>query len=162
MSAIPPTIGRKLWLFIDTTQPRRAVVQNVHVEDPSQPLDASIAYVWPKSETNPYQNITVSFADHRGVIGSHTVPLRQDDQPVPDAREWCEWMPFQKGQAKVQDTAPATGQLHVVSHRQELERLAVRALVERVAVDPTRAEKVAKGVKRALDELLASSTEAKP
>jgi hypothetical protein len=98
MSVTKPTVGRKLWLFIDPSAPRRSVVADVRIIDPDQPLDASIAYVFPARPDADFDLITISFADHAGVVRWHTVPLRQVGQPKPDAREWCEWPQFQKEQ----------------------------------------------------------------
>lgn len=97
---IIPTIGRKLWLFIDQTCERRHNFADVRSLDPAQPFDASIAYVYPDKKETDFFYIRVTFADHEGAPHTAVVPLRQAGQCKPVAREWAEWMPYQQGQAK--------------------------------------------------------------
>ena len=57
-------------------------------------LAAVIAHVWTKDCVN------LAVFDSNGVSHSRTsVPLIQDDEQWPDGF-YCEWMPYQKGQAK--------------------------------------------------------------
>jgi hypothetical protein len=87
------TIGRKLWLFIDALLPRRHKFAGVVCHDERQVFGASVAFVNSTLPGEDYHRVTVTFADHVGVIRSTIVPLRQVGQNRPDAREWCEWMP---------------------------------------------------------------------
>jgi hypothetical protein len=94
MSDIKPTVGRKLWLFIDHESPRQSFMEGVTVGDPAQPMDASIAFVADKKGTD-HHYVTVTFADHAGVLWAASVPLRENGQPQPNARTWCEWPAIQ-------------------------------------------------------------------
>jgi hypothetical protein len=63
--------------------------------DPSQPCDAGIAYV------HSDRMINVSVADQNGVVHSMTsVTLCQEGDKRPEGGHYCEWMPYQVGQAK--------------------------------------------------------------
>jgi hypothetical protein len=87
---IKPTVGRIVWYrpsTLDHTQ------MTVHDE---QPLSGVVAYVW----SDHLVNLTVS--DHNGATHSRTsIVLKQGDEHdlPPDASPYCEWMPYQKGQA---------------------------------------------------------------
>lgn len=85
---IRPTIGRVVWYHPHASEVALAV------NDASQPCAAIVAYVW----HDRMVNLTV--CDHNGQAQSRTsVCLVQDgDVPIPGL-SWCEWMPFQKGQA---------------------------------------------------------------
>lgn len=86
---IKPTIGRRVWFY-----PNGAI--SGFTASPDQPCDAGIAYVWTDRMVN------LSVADHNGVVmGRTSVPLLQDDDPVPASGAYCTWMPYQVGQAKV-------------------------------------------------------------
>jgi hypothetical protein len=91
---IKPTIGRKIWFW-----PTRfdADAAGMQVHDVRQALDASIVLVQSDRKVNLF------VVDHAG--RSHAVldvTLRQpEDNPPPgEAQSYCEWMPFQQGQAK--------------------------------------------------------------
>ena len=75
---INPTIGRIVWY---------------QEAGSDQPCAAIVTYVW-----NDYM-VNLSVFDHNGVQRSETsVHLKQDNEdaaPFP----YCEWMPYQKGQA---------------------------------------------------------------
>ncbi|WP_213956335.1 DUF2829 domain-containing protein [Variovorax sp. dw_954] len=102
---IVPTIGRKVWLWIDLDGPRRFAMENARVEDPAQALDATVVYVLPVKGELDYYYVRLAYIDHMGVPGTTVVPLRQAGQERPNAREWAEWMPYQVGQAaKVYDS----------------------------------------------------------
>lgn len=85
---IKPTIGRVVWFFDSNRQ-----------TDGSQPLDAHICYV--HSDTM----INIAGFDQNGVPFAQTsVFLRADENtPTTGYSFWCEWMPFQQGQAKSQE-----------------------------------------------------------
>lgn len=87
---ISPTNGRIVWFTPSTTTNNPAFAY----ADKSQPLAAMIAYV----HSDRMVNLTVS--DQNGVPYSFTsVTLLQDDVAKPESGFYCEWMPFQKGQA---------------------------------------------------------------
>jgi hypothetical protein len=59
----------------------------------SQPMAATVVYVWNDRLVN------LQVLDHAGSAHSPTsVPLLQDEDARPDGY-FCEWMPYQKGQA---------------------------------------------------------------
>ncbi len=82
---IKPTIGRMVWYWPDG----RRTAQN------AQPLSANVAYV------HGDRLINIGYLDALGVAHSATsVHLTQDGDDVLDpAIPYCEWMPYQKGQA---------------------------------------------------------------
>jgi len=102
----PPSIGRKLWLYIDHHAPARQHVPIIVCRDLSLPFDASIAFVHPKEQGSIFDYVAVSFADHDGRMHALTVPLRQPDDPRPVAREWVEWPKFQREQPAPPAQAP--------------------------------------------------------
>lgn len=78
---IKPTIGRIVWYWAGKK------------EEGAQPFAATIAHVW--SDTC----INIGYFDGNGQAGSATsVLLVQEGEPIP-AGQFCEWMPYQKGQA---------------------------------------------------------------
>jgi hypothetical protein len=85
---IHPTVGRIVWYYPDhrleaTLPPRH-----------NRPLAAIIAHVW--SDTC----INIAFFDSNGAFNSATsVLLWQEGNPRPGAG-FCEWMPYQIGQAQ--------------------------------------------------------------
>jgi hypothetical protein len=85
---IKPTVGRVVWYRpsgFDRTQ--------MTIHDHEQPLAAIVAYVW----SDTCVNLTVS--DHDGTTHARTsVYLQQDDREA-QSSPYCEWMPYQKGQA---------------------------------------------------------------
>ena len=89
---IKPTVGRVVLLTISSGY----AMQNVLAcSDPSQPLAAQIAYV----HNDCMVNLT-AWDQNGKQFGITSVQLLQDDDPVPDgAAFYCEWMPYQKGQA---------------------------------------------------------------
>jgi hypothetical protein len=83
---IKPTIGRVVWFH-----PGRDFPGTV-IDD--QPLAALVAHVWGDRCVN------LQVADSNGVAHSQTsVELVQDGGTIPGTGRYCEWMPFQKGQA---------------------------------------------------------------
>ena len=76
---IKPTIGRVVWFH--------------HGKDGQQPLAALVAYVHSDTMVN------LAVFDPNGVPFNKTsVTLVQEGAPIP-AGMYCEWMPYQKGQA---------------------------------------------------------------
>lgn len=81
---ISPTVGRVV-LFWPSRGAGEPQVQ--------QPYAATVAYVHSDIMVN------LSVVDHNGKqFGATSVPLVQDDAPAP-VGYYCEWMPYQKGQA---------------------------------------------------------------
>jgi hypothetical protein len=84
---IKPTVGRVV-LFTPAKGDSAIAV------NPGQPLAAIVAYVW----SDTMVNLAVFSAD--GLPASRTsVPLIQDGMLSPTHGFFCEWMPYQKGQA---------------------------------------------------------------
>lgn len=85
---IKPTVGRVVWF----TPNKAAPYPYVHGFD--QPLAAIIAHVHSDKMVN------LAVFDSNGVAYSVTsVDLIQDGEPKPEGGFYCEWMPYQKGQA---------------------------------------------------------------
>lgn len=83
---IKPTVGRVVWYW---PSPKEHIVGN----DGGQPLAALVAHVWSDTCVN------LAVFDANGCGHSRTsVLLHQDGNPRPGAG-FCEWMPYQKGQA---------------------------------------------------------------
>jgi len=84
---IKPTVGRIVW-FWRSYQP--------DVVDDAQPMAAIVAYVHSDIMVN------LSVIDHNGHHFSKTsVRLQQEGSDPPAFNEmYCEWMPYQIGQAK--------------------------------------------------------------
>jgi hypothetical protein len=87
MSTITPTIGRKVWYYDFTT---------VGCNDPHQPYDATVIYVW----GNDCVNLDVT--DHHGNrLIKTSVPLRDpQDSACHGVSSFATWMPYQVGQAR--------------------------------------------------------------
>ncbi len=93
---IAPTVGRRVWFHpvegVEVRGPGAMVIL-----DREQPLDAGIVFVWGDRLVN------LDVTDHEGRHHALTsVPLAQPGDSKPTNGIWCEWMPFQKGQAKAQ------------------------------------------------------------
>lgn len=97
---IKPTVGRVVWY---RPSEEDLVSMTTFHDVPAQPLAAIVAYVW----NDRLVNLTVS--DHNGATQQRTsVPLVQEgDTPFAGGR-YCEWMPYQVGQAKKHDGEKAT------------------------------------------------------
>jgi len=82
---IKPTVGRVVWY-------RPNAHDDLYGSD--QPLAAHVAYVWSDTMVN------LMVIDHNG--GTHprtSVVLRHGESSPPGGQSYCEWMPYQKGQA---------------------------------------------------------------
>jgi len=89
---ITPTVGRVVWYHPD--QRDRLGITSLVINDASQPCAAHIAYVWSPRLVN------LLVIDHDGNSHSRrSVVLNQGDRFDIDASPYCEWMPYQKGQA---------------------------------------------------------------
>ena len=92
---IKPTIGRRVWFWPD----RKSSASGFSYSDQSQPLDAGIAYV------HSDRLINISAADQNGNMHSFcSVLLCQEGDERPEHGRYCEWMPYQVGQAKAAGT----------------------------------------------------------
>lgn len=99
MTAITPTIGRKVWFYPsgDTS-----LAQN----SKEQPLDATIVFVYGTGAT-----VNLFVIDHNGnTQPKHSIRLIQPDEALPTSGAYATWMPYQAGQAaaKSQSAAPVT------------------------------------------------------
>lgn len=86
---IKPTVGRKVWY---RPADREAIARNGE-----QPLDATIVAV------NSDRNVNLVVFDATGEL--HKRPgtvLMQGDETYDPVQGYCEWMPYQQGQAKAQ------------------------------------------------------------
>jgi hypothetical protein len=114
---IKPTIGRKVW-FHPNGMKESAAGKPVDVFVKEQPLDATVVCVWGDRLVN------LGVIDHGGAVHSiRSCPFRHPNDPVPGGY-YCEWMPFQTGQAKAQ----AIAQQHAIpSGEVDLEKAIVLA-----------------------------------
>lgn len=86
---IQPTVGRKVWYRPSATE---AITRNG-----DQPMDATIVYVWNDRLVN------LRVIDHVGNAHiRNSALLMQGDEQYDPVTGYCEWMPFQTGQAKAQ------------------------------------------------------------
>lgn len=89
MATIKPTVGRVVWYH-----PSPNTGEAGFSSYSGQPHAAIVAYV----HSDTMLNLTVS--DHNGTPHSRTsVQLVQEGDTPPTIGHWCEWMPYQKGQA---------------------------------------------------------------
>ncbi len=87
-TVITPTVGRVVWFH---PAPGGDGGLNNYSR---QPMAAQVCYVLGDRMVN------LSVTDHAGqVVPRTSVTLRQDGDPVPTG-SYCEWMPYQLGQAK--------------------------------------------------------------
>lgn len=100
MSIITPTVGRKVWFRPNGATSHNSVPFNIM--NRNHPLDATVIYVW----NDRLVNLLV--IDHVGAthaIGS--VELRQQNDSSDRQGWYCEWMPYQVGQAQAKTAQPA-------------------------------------------------------
>lgn len=79
---IKPTIGRVLWFH-----PAGSSAQD-------QPLASIVSHVW----TDTCVNLAV-FSESGNCSSETSVTLFQGDGEAPTGTRYCEWMPYQQGQA---------------------------------------------------------------
>ena len=85
---IKPTVGRVVLFTPGRVADKRA--------DKSQPLAAIIAYV------HSDRSVNLTVFEQTGaaqIAGFINVKLLQDEDEAPESGFFCEWMPYQKGQA---------------------------------------------------------------
>lgn len=93
---ITPTNGRIVWYTPD------ALSDPLVIHDKATPLAAMVVHVW----GDRMVNLVVFDSDgyqHRRT----SVTLVQDDDPKPSGGRYCEWMPWQLGQAKRHEESKA-------------------------------------------------------
>jgi hypothetical protein len=85
MPVIKPSVGRVVLYYPHGKTDK---------ETGSQPYAASVAYV------HSDRLINIGYINHNGEHGHETsVALLQPGDPTPDVGRFCEWMPYQIGQA---------------------------------------------------------------
>lgn len=103
-NVIKPTVGRVVWFW-----PNGLVMPRHLVFHGDQPAKADVVYV----HSDRMVNLLV--VDHNGTAHPMTsVRLRQPDEERPGdgSTPFCEWMPYQKGQAvKTESMEPRVEQL---------------------------------------------------
>ncbi len=88
---IVPTVGRVVWFW----PPKTHMGQYLFTVYGEQPCAAQVAYVHSDNMVN------LSVFDHAGQHHSFpSVHLINDGEPAPEAGGYCQWMPYQIGQAK--------------------------------------------------------------
>lgn len=92
MTMISPTVGRIVWFHPNGNEAANDLLAS---NGSDQPMAASVAYVWGDTLVN------LDVIDHSGAHAAFTsVTLIQDGYDIPASGEcYCEWMPYQKGQA---------------------------------------------------------------
>lgn len=83
---IKPSIGRVVWYH-------PAAAERIPGQPNDQPLAAHVTYVWGDRMVN-----LMAITPNGTPFGVTSVTLVQDGDASPIER-YCEWMPFQKGQA---------------------------------------------------------------
>lgn len=87
---IQPTPGRVVWF----TPSKGQQASDFGYDDRDKPLAAIVTYVWNDRIVN------LAVFDQNGNQHSKTsVGLLQDNDPRPENGHYCEWMPYQIGQA---------------------------------------------------------------
>lgn len=96
-----PTIGRKLWFWLNASSAGAHGTHQPQVFNPDQPLDATVVCVHGDRMVNLF------VVDHGGFTHSiRSVTLRQEGDAVPTGM-YCEWMPYQvRKENKPESTVP--------------------------------------------------------
>ena len=143
---IKPTVGRVV-LF----HPCERTGEASFIRHPDgQPYAAIIARVW----SDDMVNLTVM--DANGNPHSRTsVPLVQDGDSCPVNGFYCEWLPYQKGQAAKTEAAEKSAgtAINEPSQRERLEYALVPGAATYLAAHAHEAERIAEGVKKVLNKL---------
>ena len=89
---IKPTVGRVVWFYGAPSHPD---FHNLSPAHPGrEPLAAIVTHVW----NDKMVNLVVFNMDGLS-FGQQSVRLVQDGESHDGEARWCEWMPYQKGQA---------------------------------------------------------------
>lgn len=99
MTTILPTVGRKVWYRTGNSD------QKMNKINPDDPLDATIVGIWADGLIN-----VVVFDSHGNMFTRTGIRLRQEGETISN-QSYCEWMPYQVGQAKAATTPQATIEL---------------------------------------------------
>jgi hypothetical protein len=90
---IKPTIGRVVWYQPGQNYPGGPIQHGGAFDAPRPPCVALITYVWSDTLVN-----LVVFDHNSAMHARSSVELCQGET-APSEREYCAWMPYQKGQA---------------------------------------------------------------
>lgn len=102
-SKIIPTVGRVVWYH---PAPKEGSSDFAQHYQPGAPYAAIVAYVCSEALVN------LAVFDANGTPRSRSsVALIQEGDAAPRDAEYCEWMPFQKGQARAQAAPVSTNGL---------------------------------------------------
>lgn len=155
-ATITPTVGRKVWFrpngitALQKAGTLEYATDHLVIND-GQPLDATVVYVW----NDRMVNLTV--LDHCGhTFLATSVPMLQEGDEQPASGYYCEWMPYQKGQAaKAEATTQAGMTLEPtrIDQRDQLEYVLVSGAAARLADVPHEAAAIATGIKNVLNAL---------
>lgn len=147
---ITPTVGRKVWfrpngcLNLQVPNHSHYATTPPAIISQEQPLDATVVYVWNDRTVN-----LVVF-DHYGFpFVASSVTLVQEGDAIPGIGFYCEWMPYQTGQAR-KEQAPAREDNQTAypsSRHQQMEWALVSGAARQIAADPERARDIANGIK---------------
>lgn len=96
---IEPTIGRIVWFWPGDKLPSRAFT----VIDRAQPCRADIVFVHAIDRCN------LAVTDHAGLAWTVAHVRLEQHEGAAGNGPYCEWMPFQKGQAKAAEVAASLG-----------------------------------------------------
>lgn len=155
-TVITPTVGRKVWFRQNGIKALQEAGVLEYLPTPlivnggDQPLDATVVYVW----NDRCVNLTI--LDHSGhPFIATSVPLLQDGDEKPASGFYCEWMPYQKGQAAKAEAAQASepSGYPTTTQRAQLEYALVSGAAARLAEDPRAAADIAKGIQEVLNAL---------
>lgn len=102
---ISPTIGRKVWYWHSGWAVPQLGGESIYPVsyDASQAMDATVIYVFSD------RMVSLDVTDHRGnrfIASSVTLVQPGDERP---GGAFCEWMPFQVGQAAKAEPAEQQG-----------------------------------------------------
>lgn len=144
---IQPTVGRKVWFWPQGSAFMKDMEQFIPAQLGAQPMDATVVYVWHDRMVN------LLVLDHNGNAFSVTsVTLVQECDPLPTGA-YCEWMPFQKGQAAKAE-APAAPVVAISSQQRfQLEQQLVFGAAGTLAQAPHSAGDIARGINELLNIL---------
>lgn len=144
---IKPTVGRVVWFY-----PGKDVPFNGTIINSEQPMAATVAFVHSDSMVN------LQVIDHAGFTWGIGSVLLVQDGPRPVCGQYCDWMPYQKGQAAKTEAAEktassASSEYRQPSQREQLEYALVSGAASHLAQQPHQAGQIAQGVKSVLDAL---------
>lgn len=129
-ATIHPTVGRVVWFYPASGCAEAGFARH----DIGGPYAALIAHVW----TDSLVNLTV--LDANGTPhGRTSVPLLQAGQEAPDYA-FCDWMPFQKGQAAKTEQLEARAAAPRITSPVTEQELAAAAVAPRVSESELDAE----------------------